>query len=260
MSGVWHDEDERAWLLEMRSTGYALGVADGGAAVRHLYWGPALPREAVAALAAGSRAEPGPWERQHSWGRELPDEYVPWGGLRYDEPSLRAEFADGTRAVAWRFAGQRASRRGDVTTLELDLADGAYGLEVTLYYRVFDGFDVLERWAAVRHRGDRPAVIRQALSANWWLPPAATGGCATCTAAGRRRPSSPRPRWARGNWSWKAGAAPPATTSTRGSPSTRTVPRPRAAARCGAGRWPGAARGSSCSRPPRPAGCTPAAA
>ena len=57
-----------------------------------------------------------------------------------------------------------------MTTLELDLADGAYGLQVTLYYRVFDGFDVLERWAAIRHRGDRPAVIRQALSANWWLP------------------------------------------------------------------------------------------
>jgi len=170
VSGVWHDEDGQAWLLEMRSTGYALGLADAGAAVRHLYWGPALPREAVAALAAGSRAEPGPWERWHSWGRELPDEYVPWGGLRYDEPSLRAEFADGTRAVEWRFAGQRASRRGDVTTLELDLADAAYGLEVTLYYRVFDGFDVVERWAAVRHRGDRPAVIRQALSANWWLP------------------------------------------------------------------------------------------
>ena len=43
MSGVWHDEDGQAWLLEMRSTGYALGLADAGAAVRHLYWGPALP-------------------------------------------------------------------------------------------------------------------------------------------------------------------------------------------------------------------------
>jgi hypothetical protein len=30
--------------------------------------------------------------------RERPDEYVPWGGLRYDEPPLNAEFADGTRS------------------------------------------------------------------------------------------------------------------------------------------------------------------
>lgn len=39
VSGVWHDEADQAWLLEMRSAGYALGLADDGAALRHLYWG-----------------------------------------------------------------------------------------------------------------------------------------------------------------------------------------------------------------------------
>jgi alpha-galactosidase len=168
VSGVWHDGQQRLWLLEMRSTCYAFGLADGGAAVRHRYWGPALPRAAVASAAGGSA---GRWEQHLSLGRELPDEYVPWGGLRYDEPSLRAEFADGTRAVEWRFLGHRDIRAGDASTLEVDLADAAYGLHVTLYYRVWDGFDVVERWAAIRNRGDRPAVLRQAHSANWWLPP-----------------------------------------------------------------------------------------
>jgi alpha-galactosidase len=163
---VWHDEREQSWLLEMRSTCYAFGLADGGAAVRHWYWGPVLPPAAVAA----ARVSPGRWEEHLSLGHEFPDEYVPWGGLRYDEPTLRAEFADGTRAMELSYAGQRVSRRGDATTLELDLADAAYGLRVTLYYRISDGFDVVERWAAVRNDGDRPVTIREALSANWWMP------------------------------------------------------------------------------------------
>src|SRR5580700_6351620 len=166
VSGVWHDERELSWLLEMRSACYAFGLADDGAAVRHWYWGPALPRAAVAA----ARVTPGRWEEHLSLSREFPDEYVPWGGLRYDEPTLRAEFADGTRAVEWRYSGQRVSRAGEACTLEVDLADAAYSLQVTLYYRVYDGFDVVERWAAIRNRGAQPVVLREALSANWWMP------------------------------------------------------------------------------------------
>ena len=171
MTGVWHDAGEQAWLLEMRSTCYALGLAGDGSTVRHLYWGAALPRAALPGLAAAGRACPGRWERQHAVASEPPDEYVPWGGLRYDEPSLKAEFADGTRAAGWRCTGHRVSDRGGVSTLELDLTDAAYGLQVTLCYRIFAGSDVLERWAVLRHRGGQPVMIRQAHSANWWLPP-----------------------------------------------------------------------------------------
>jgi alpha-galactosidase len=169
VTGVWPDEASGAWLLELRSTCYALGLADDGTAVRHLYWGAALPRDALAGLAA--RATPGRRERQLSGAREDPDEYIPWGGLRYDEPSLKAEFADGTRSLAWRFRAQRVSRHPGGSTLELDLADDAYGLWVTLHYRIYDGFDVIERWAVISHRGAEPAVIRQAHSANWWMAP-----------------------------------------------------------------------------------------
>ncbi len=195
MAGVWHDEHEQSWLLDMRSTCYALGLADGGAAVRHWYWGPALPRAAVAA----ARISPASWEEHLSLGHEFPDEYVPWGGLRYDEPTLRAEFADGTRAVELSYSGQRVSRRGEATILELHLADAAYGLRVTLYYRIWDGFEVVERWAAVHNDGDRPVTIREALSANWWMP------------AGRRW----RLRYARGGW-----AAETQLTETMVGPAT----------------------------------------
>jgi alpha-galactosidase len=171
MAAIWYDEAAGAWLAEMRSTAYAFGLADGGAALRHLHWGAPLARAALTDLMtapAGGRPE---LERRLSLGRERPDEYVPWGGLRYDEPSLKVEFGDGTRGIEWHVTRHRIVRQGLASTLEVDLADNAYPLLVTLSYRVYDGFDVLDRWATVRHGGDGPPlVIRQAHSANWWLP------------------------------------------------------------------------------------------
>jgi len=173
LTGIWHDDAAGAWLVEMRSTAYAFGLADDGTALRHLHWGAPVARAALADLAAAA-AEPMPRQERRLLGKtgERPDEYVPWGGLRYDEPSLRAEFGDGTRSVEWRFAGHRVSRQGPATTLEVDLADTGHPLRVTLAYRAYDGFDVLDRWATLRHAGDGPpVVIGQAHSANWWLPP-----------------------------------------------------------------------------------------
>ena len=154
MAEIWHDAAAGAWLIEMRSTAYAFGLADGGAALRHLHWGGPLPHEAVTGLLESATGPVPRHEQQLSMTpHERPDEYVPWGGLRFDEPSLKAEFGDGTRGVEWRFAGQRVTRQGPVTTLEVDLADTGYPLLVTLAYRVYDGFDVLDRWATLRHSG-----------------------------------------------------------------------------------------------------------
>jgi alpha-galactosidase len=189
-AGICYDPAARTWLLRMRSTCYGFGVAGDGTALRHLHWGAPLRPDDLATLARGGPAgqppgqENGPgqqngyglehsrrWERSLSWADELPDEYVPWGGLRYDEPSLKADFADGTRGIEWRPAGHRIVRDGPAVTLEADLADTAYPLLVTLFYRIYDGFDVVERWARIRHTGDDGTItVRQAHSANWWLP------------------------------------------------------------------------------------------
>jgi alpha-galactosidase len=171
VASVWHDEAAGTWVLAMRSTCYAFGLADDGAALRHLHWGTELPTDALAGLLAEARRGPSRRERHRSWAPELPDEYVPWGGMRYDEPSLKVDHPDGTRGIEWRYAAQRVTRGGAAVTLEIDLADTAYDLRVTLAYRVFDGFNVLERWATIRHHGrGLPIVVRQAHSANWWLP------------------------------------------------------------------------------------------
>ncbi len=170
MTGVWQDEAAGCWLLEMRSACYAFALADDGAAVRHLHWGSSLGREAVGGLAEQARGGPGLWERRGTWARELADEYVPWGGMRYDEPSLKVDYHDGTRGIEWQYSGQRSAREGAATAVMLNFKDITYGLEASLAYRGYDDFDVVERWATFRNSGDFPFVIRQAHSANWWLP------------------------------------------------------------------------------------------
>lgn len=159
-----HDVEAGAWLIRLRSSAYAFALADGGAALRHLYWGtPGGPAGADLAVPDTDTAA-----RYLKWTTEEADEYVPWSSARYDEPTLKAAGADGTRTLEWRYAGQRIARGEDHVTVEVDFEDEMTGLHVTLFYRGYDGFDVLERWAKIQ--ATRPVTLTQAFSANWWLP------------------------------------------------------------------------------------------
>ncbi len=172
MTPIRYDEASRVFLLDTVSTSYAFAATGDGRQVRHIHWGPRVDLESAAAMALSTDA-PHAVERI-TWGGEDPLEYTPWGGQRYDEPSLKVDFADGTRGIEWQVTGHRIERdEGDEgrTTLVLTLEDLAYPLTVDLCYRVFDDSDVIERWARLSNSGsDDPIVVRQALSANLWMP------------------------------------------------------------------------------------------
>jgi alpha-galactosidase len=166
---VTYDEATATWLLRMSSCCYGIVLSGEARLPYHLHWGPLLDHEGLSAISAG--AEVASNVERIAWGKEDPHEYVPWGGRRYDEPSLKVEYPDGTRGIEWRLATQLVVREDEATTLVLGLADSAYPLRVDLCYRVFDDCDVLERWAKLVHTGESGTiVIRQAHSANWWMP------------------------------------------------------------------------------------------
>jgi alpha-galactosidase len=173
MADAWHDPASGTWLITMRSSAYAFGLADDGA-VRHLHWGAPLGKVTATALRERHAADPPTRERHLIWATEGADEYVPWGRMRYDEPTLKADYADGNRSVDLRYAGQRITEETGAVTTEVDLEDAAYGLRVTLCYRACHGLDVLERWARIRNGGAEPVALRLAYPANWWLPPRQT--------------------------------------------------------------------------------------
>ena len=59
---------------------------------------------------------------------------------------------------------------GKVDTLEVVLADEAIGLEVLLYYVVFEDYDVIARSAVIVNKADAPIELRSAYSLNVDLP------------------------------------------------------------------------------------------
>ncbi|HEX6483227.1 MAG TPA: alpha-galactosidase [Ktedonobacteraceae bacterium] len=168
MADITYDASSKCWILQMEASTYCIGLSEGDSSLQHIYWGPHIASAAASEMAHAS----GPLKRSFGTSeRTIREEYAPWGGMRFSEPSLKVEYADGTRVIEWVFEEQGVERSGASQTLWLRFRDQAYPLTVTLYYRIYDGHDVIERWARLENSGGSgPVTIEQALSADWYLP------------------------------------------------------------------------------------------
>lgn len=152
----------------MEASTYCIGLSENGALLQHIYWGSRIASEAASEMAHASGPFIVPFESPTGISRE---EYVPWGEMRFSEPSLKVKYADGTRTIEWVFEKHGIERSGAGHTLWLRFRDQAYPLTVTLYYRIYDGHDVIERWVQLENSGGSgPVTIEQALSADWRPP------------------------------------------------------------------------------------------
>lgn len=153
---------ERQWILETRNTAYVIGwnAADG---LHHIYWG--------ARLAGPDDYRPTDgYLPQVQTSRASREEFPAWGDYKFTEPCLKARFRDGVRAVILDYIDTAVDEQDGVATLTIRLRDSHYPLEVTLVYRVFYEFDVIERWACVGNTGQDAIDLEQILSATWHLP------------------------------------------------------------------------------------------
>jgi alpha-galactosidase len=153
MPEISFDETKSRWALTTPATSYVLGW--DGAALRHLYWGPALTRPQAGTL---PQPRPARWLDGEGGNEEIAVE----GGARFGPAGLRARFADGTRGLRLDYSGH------EVSGLELliNLRDREYPLQVDVRYRLFEGSDVVERSLTVRNAGDRdPIALARADSA-----------------------------------------------------------------------------------------------
>lgn len=156
--------DERGWVLETRTTGYALGLNRAGL-LAHRYWGPRL---------AGPEDYPAPpdpagWASFNSAAQLTPEEYPGYEDMKFVEPCLMVRFADGVRGSALRFDSAELTA-GDTPELRITLRDTAYPLTLTLHYRAHEAYDLIERWATAANTGDTPLTIERIWSAMWHLP------------------------------------------------------------------------------------------
>ncbi|MEU7875225.1 alpha-galactosidase [Dactylosporangium sp. NPDC049140] len=155
------DPAHRLWLLRGPTTSYAVRLAEDDS-VRHVHWG--APLTLAQATQVAERAAPAASSFEAVAGV---DELAVEGGARFGPPSLLVRFADGTRAVEWRYAGHDA----DGEQLRIHLRDRHYPLRVTLHYRMPAGTDVIERWTTVENPDDGAAItILRCDSAAWAVP------------------------------------------------------------------------------------------
>jgi alpha-galactosidase len=152
------------WVLETRTTGYALGLNEAGL-LAHRYWGPRLPRPEDYPPPPNPRE----WASFNGPAHLTPQEYPGYAGTSYVDPCLKLTFADGTRDVVLRFEAAE-TRSGPTPELDLQLRDVAYGLRLTLHYRVHAAHDLVERWATLHNESDAPLTIERAFSAQWHVP------------------------------------------------------------------------------------------
>lgn len=161
------------WTLESRSTAYSLALHPTGMLVHH-YWGPKLPDpEDYFQEQADDRIVVGSYVLQevpfNGLGNVLREEYPAYAGAKYIEPCLKASFADGVRDVVLVF--ERAEIiDGNIPELRIHMCDIHYPLSLVLHYRVWEEFDLIERFATIGNTGDTPVTLERIWSAQWHLP------------------------------------------------------------------------------------------
>lgn len=178
----------QAWVLETRSAAYVFGLNKRGV-LSHRYWGARLPNRGEYAVPAEPPPMPAlPPELLAQIPAEqlalmLPsgtdpyrfEEYPAFGGLKFTDPCLKLQFADGVRDVVLAYQDYSICE-SPVPELTIHLQDAHYPLQVDLHYRVHDQYDLIERLVTITNSGDTPVAVERAFSAQWNLPEGASPG------------------------------------------------------------------------------------
>ena len=155
-------------MLQMDASTYCIGLSADATSLQHIYWGPRVAQTVASEMAHAQESSIASFESSIGISRE---EYAPWGEMRFNEPGLKVEYVDGTRVIEWLFEDHGVERSEASQLLWLRFRDRVYPFVMTLYYRIYDGQDVIERWVRLENSGvSDPIIIEQALSADWRLP------------------------------------------------------------------------------------------
>src|ERR1700733_10811492 len=153
--------DKKLWLLETDRSSYALGVNEQNS-LQTVYLGKRLVRDGDLPPARTGREYRSFRSRETMSNEEDPG----WGGLRYNEPCLKASLADGTRDLVLAYVSHEI--RGD--TLTIHTQDIRYPLQVNVLYRVFPRSGILEKRSVIRDATGQPAVVESAQSGVCYVP------------------------------------------------------------------------------------------
>lgn len=79
------------------------------------------------------------------------EEFPVYGSLRYKEHCLKVTFADGVREVVYEYVGYRIENGESGEELILELKDRHYALKMELHYKVYEAYDLMERFIVLHN-------------------------------------------------------------------------------------------------------------
>jgi alpha-galactosidase len=153
--------DRKVWVLQAGPVTYAMGVNERGE-LQPIYWG-AQVKSGADFPAPHSQPEVASFDLSST---TTPQEYPGWGAEFYNEPALKATYADGNRDVVLHFVSSHI----DGDTLEIQLKDIASSLQVHLYYRTYEDLGIIQRWSRIENQTNQAITLESAQSATWTLP------------------------------------------------------------------------------------------
>lgn len=162
--GIVINHSKNIFLLQTKSNSYAFGIDDQGL-VRHLYWGKRINEVEdfeMPVLTEVSTNDP-VYEI-------TPEEFPVYGSLRYKEHCLKVTFADGVREVVYEYVGYRIENEGACEELVLELKDRHYALKMELHYKVYEAYDLMERFVVLRNESEKTMEVEQLQSAQFHIP------------------------------------------------------------------------------------------
>ena len=158
--GILINEKQNVFGIMTKKTSYIFGVDNNGL-LRHLYWGKRINN--INDFVMDELVEVSTNDPVFEITKE---EFPVYGGLRYKEVCLKAEFYDKGREIVYKYLGY------DILENELiiKLVDDYYKLNINLHYKVYEEYDLIERWTTLENNSEHDIKIERLYSAQFHIP------------------------------------------------------------------------------------------
>ena len=158
--GILINKSENIFSLQSKNTSYVFGV-DSEGLLRNLYWGSKI--QDIEDFDMPILTEVSTNDPVYEITRE---EYPVYGSLRYKEHCLKVTFSDKSRELVYKYSGY------DINDDELiiKLKDSYYDFNINLHYKVYEQYDLIERYVSIKNNSNDIIEIEKIHSGQFHIP------------------------------------------------------------------------------------------
>lgn len=158
--GIVINELKNVFALQSKNNSYVFGIDNMGL-VRHLYWGSKI--ENVDDFDMPTLVEVSTNDPVFEITKE---EFPVYGSLRYKEHCLKSSFIDGCRELVYSYEGYEV----DGNELVIKLKDIHYDFNMNLHYKVYEEYDLIERYVTIKNNSENVIEIEKVHSGQFHIP------------------------------------------------------------------------------------------